>query len=205
MIFYEPGRHKEHGFRHDPFKAFVSPRPIGWISTVDIEGRTNLAPYSFFNAMSFLPPVVVFGSGTKADGSPKDSQRNVEATGEFVCNIVSEALKEQMNKTSAHLPHGEDEMSFAALEGAPSQRVKPLRVAAAPVALECRYLQSVKLPSWNEPAGNYAIFGEVIGIHVDPAIVEDGLVDVTRYRPVARLGYFDYATVSEVYQMFRPD
>lgn len=205
MIFFEPGRHKEHGFRHDPFKAFVSPRPIGWISTVDAEGRTNLAPYSFFNAMSFLPPVVVFGTGTKADGSPKDSQRNVEATGEFVCNIVSEALKEQMNQTSAHLPHGQDEMSAAGLEGAPSRTVRPLRVAAAPVALECRYLQTVKLPSWNEPAGNYAIFGEVVGIHVDPAIVEDGLVDVARYRPVARLGYFDYATVSEVYQMFRPD
>lgn len=205
MIFYQPGRHKEQGFSHDPFKAVVSPRPIGWISTVDAEGRTNLAPYSFFNAMSFLPPVVVFGTGTHPDGSPKDSQRNVEATGEFVCNIVSEALKEQMNKTSAHLPHGEDEMSFADLAGAPCQLVKPLRVAAAPVALECRYLQTVKLPAWNAPAGNYAIFGEVIGVHINPEIVENGLVDVTRYRPVARLGYFDYATVTEVFQMFRPD
>ena len=205
MIFYEPGRHKDQGFRHDPFKAFVSPRPIGWISTVDAEGRTNLAPYSFFNAMSFLPPVVVFGTGTKSDGSPKDSQRNVEATGEFVCNIVSEALKEQMNKTAIHLPHGEDEMRLAGLEGVACQKVKPLRVAAAPVALECRYLQTVELPSWDPTHGNYAIFGEVIGVHVDPAIVEDGLVDVTRYRPVSRLGYFDYSTVTEVFQMFRPD
>jgi len=128
MIFYEPGHHKDQGFRHDPFKAVVSPRPIGWISTVDTEGRTNLAPYSFFNAMSFLPPVVVFGTGTKSDGSPKDSQRNVEATGEFVCNIVSEALKEQMNKTAVHLPHGEDEMSLAGLEGAACTKVRSARL-----------------------------------------------------------------------------
>lgn len=205
MIFFRPGEHRDQGFRHDPFKAFVTPRPIGWISSVDPQGRVNLAPYSFFNAMAFLPPVVVFGTGTKADGSPKDSQRNIEATGEFVCNIVSEALKEQMNQTAIHLPHGEDEMGFAGLEGAASTLVKPPRVAAAPVALECRYLQTVKLPSTKEPAGNYAIFGEVIGMHVDPAIVEDGLVDVTRYRPVSRLGYFDYATVTEVFQMLRPD
>src|SRR3546814_19673936 len=106
MIFFEPGRHLDEGFRHDPFKAVVSPRPIVWISTVDAEGRTNLAPYSLFNAMSFLPPVVVFATGTKADGPPKDSQRNAERTGECVIAIAAYTRKEQMNKTSIPHPPG---------------------------------------------------------------------------------------------------
>src|SRR3546814_16267978 len=121
MIFFEPGRHLDEGFRHDPFKAVVSPRPIGWISTVDAEGRTNLAPYSFFNAMAFLPPVVVFGTGTKADGSTKDSQRNAERTGAVVCNIVSDALKEKMNQNAIHRPTSEEEMTFAGRAGGPGR------------------------------------------------------------------------------------
>lgn len=205
MIFYEPGTHKQHGFRHDPFKSFVSPRPIGWIGSVDAEGRTNLAPYSFFNAMASNPPVVVFGSGSLGDGTKKDSQRNIEETGEFTCSIVSHALREAMNETSAHLPHGEDEMQRAGLTGAPSTMVRPLFVADAPVALECVYMQTVELPCSAAPQRNFAIFGQVVGIHVDESIVADGMVDVTRYQPVARLGYFDYTTVSEIYAMARPD
>ena len=204
MIFYQPGHHASHGFRHDPFKAFIAPRPIGWISTVDRNGRGNLAPYSFFNAVAAAPPVIVFGTATKADGSLKDSQRNIEETGEFACSILTEALKDEMNKTAAQLPHGDDEMVAARLEGAPCRGIRALRVARSPVALECRYLQTVKLPA-NGTIGNYAIFGEVIGIHVDPAVVVDGLVDILRYRPVARLGYHDYTTVSETFSMTRPD
>lgn len=204
-MFYEPGHHASQGLRHDPFKAFVAPRPIGWISTVDRAGRGNLAPYSFFNALSAAPPVVVFGASTTADGRKKDSQRNIEETGEFACSIVSEALKDAMNQTAAHLPHGEDEMAAARIEGALCRKIRPLRVAAAPVALECRYLQTVALPSWKPGGGNFAVLGEVIGIHVDPAIVNDGLIDVTRYRPLARLGYFDYTSVRDSFQMFRPD
>ena len=204
MIFYQPGRHAEHGFRHDPFKAFIAPRPIGWISTVDRNGRGNLAPYSFFNAMAAAPPVVVFGTATKADGSVKDSQRNIEETGEFALSVVSEALKDAMNTTAAHLPHGDDEMTAGHIEGAPCRLVRALRVARSPVALECRYLQTVKLPGKGH-AGNYAIFGEVIGIHVDPSVVVDGMVDIRRYRPLARLGYHDYTVVSETFAMTRPD
>ncbi len=204
MIFYQPGLHAEHGFRHDPFKAFIAPRPIGWISTVDRDGRGNLAPYSFFNAMAAAPPVVVFGTATKADGSVKDSQRNIEETGEFALSIVSEALKDAMNATAAHLPHGDDEMAAAHIEGAPCRLIRALRVAKSPVALECRYLQTVKLPGKGH-AGNHAIFGEVIGIHVDPSVVVDGLVDIRRYRPLARLGYHDYTMVRETFSMTRPD
>jgi flavin reductase (DIM6/NTAB) family NADH-FMN oxidoreductase RutF len=154
MIFYEPGHHAPHGFRHDPFKACIVPRPICWISTVDSEGRGNLAPYSFFNAVSVSPPVLVFGTATKADGSPKDSQRNIEETGEFACSLVTEALQERMNATAAHLPHGEDEMIAAELLGASCRKIRPRRVASAPIALECRYLQTVKLPTLHPPAGN---------------------------------------------------
>ena len=204
MIFYEPGAHKEAGFKHDPFKSFVAPRPIGWIGSIDGEGRTNLAPYSFFNAMASNTPVVVFGSGSRPDGSLKDSHRNVEETGEFTVNIVSHALKDEMNETSAALPPGENEMVVAGLEGAPSKLIKPLRVAAAPVSFECTYMQTVELECWNKPQRNFVIFGKVIGIHVNDDMVEDGLAKVEKWQPVSRLGYFDYATVTEVYEMFRP-
>jgi len=204
MIFYEPGGHKDAGFSHDPFKSFISPRPIGWIGSLDGEGRTNLAPYSFFNAMASNPPVVVFGSGSRADGSLKDSQRNVEETGEFTVNIVSHALKDEMNETSAALPPGENEMVAAGLEGAPSRLIKPLRVARAPISMECKYLQTVELECWNAPQRNFVIFGKVIGIHVAEDIIEDGLCKPDKWQPVSRLGYFDYATVTETFEMLRP-
>ena len=205
-MFYKVGTHKEHGFRHDPFKAFISPRPIGWISTLSEQGDSNLAPYSFFNAVSSDPPVVFFAGGSKRGiGGPKDSQRNAETTGEFVCSIVSHAQREQMNITSLHLPHGKDEMPEAGLEGEPSVIVKPLRVKGAPVHLECKYLKSIQTPCWSENQENWVVFGEVLGIHVDESIIKNGHVDVTLYQPVSRLGYMDYATVSEIYTMDRPD
>ncbi|NQW10266.1 MAG: flavin reductase family protein [Alphaproteobacteria bacterium] len=204
MIFYEPGTHKQHGFKHDPFKAFVTPRPIGWIGSIDADGRTNLAPYSFFNAMASNPPQVVFGSGSHADGSKKDSQRNVEDMGEFTVNIVAHALREQMNETSAALPHGDSEFDAAGIEGAPSKLIKPLRVAAAPVAFECVYLRTIELEHWSPPHRNFMVLGKVIGIHVSEDVVVDGLADVTKWSPVSRLGYFDYSTVDNVFEMFRP-
>lgn len=204
MIFYKPGDHKEAGFKHDPFKAFISPRPIGWIGSMDGQGRTNLAPYSFFNAMSSNPPVVVFGSGSQADGSKKDSQRNVEETGEFTVNIVAHALKDEMNETSAALAHGEDEMQHAGLEGAPSNLIKPLRVAKAPISMECEYLQTVEIECWAKPQRNFVIFGKVIGIHVSEEVIVDGIAKAEKWQPVSRLGYFDYATVTETFEMFRP-
>ena len=135
----------------------------------------------------------------------KDSQLNAEQTGEFVCSIVGHDQREAMNQTSIHLPYGQDEMPNAGLEGEAAELVKPLRVKNAPVHLECIYMQSVEMPCWHEGRENWVIFGEVVGIHVDPKIITDGLVDVTIYKPVSRLGYMDYSTVTDLFQMDRPD
>lgn len=204
MIFYEPGQHKEHGFTHDPFKAFVSPRPIGWIGSIDDQGRTNLAPYSFFNAMASNPPQVLFGTGSRPDGSKKDSQLNIEQTGEFTVNIVAHVLKDDMNETSAALAHGESEYEAAGIEGAASRLVKPLRVAKAPISFECVYKQTIELECWEPNHRNFVLIGKVVGIHVSEDVIVEGKADVTKWQPVSRLGYFDYATVTEVFEMFRP-
>ena len=136
--FYEPA--KGHNLPHDPFKAIVAPRPIGWISSQDAEGRLNLAPYSFFNAVCDRPPMVMFSSS-----GWKDSVANIKATGEFVCNLVTRPLAEKMNQTSATLPHGASEFDFAGLAAAPSRIVSPPRVAGAPAALECKLVEIIQL------------------------------------------------------------
>lgn len=182
--------------RHDPFKALVTPRPIGWIGSVDAQGRANLAPYSFFNALSDRPPMVVFSSAGR-----KDSLRNIEATGEFTCSLVSHALREGMNLSSAPLAEGVDEFDAAGLAKAPSLRVKPPRVAAAPAALECRLWRTLDLP------GSYtAVFGEVVAIYIDDALVKDGRVDTGAMRLVSRLGYMDYGVLEPeaVFSLNRP-
>jgi len=202
-MFYQPSL-GDHGMRHDPFKALVVPRPIGWISSLDAEGRANLAPYSFFNAMAADPPVVVFGTGLRRDPVRKDSQANIEATGEFVCNLSTEALTHEMNASSASLPAGADEFEHAGLAKAPCRLVKVPRVAASPVALECRYLKTVELPCTTPGRANYAVFGEVIGVHIDDSLIVDGRVDITRARPLARLGYMDYTVVERVFSLNRP-
>ncbi|MBX9740770.1 MAG: flavin reductase family protein [Beijerinckiaceae bacterium] len=181
-----------HGLRHDPFKALVSPRPIGWVSTLSRAGVANLAPYSFFAAVSEKPAYVIFS----ASGS-KDTRRNVEDTGEFVCSIASYDLREQMNKTSARLPADCSEFEHAGLERAPSRMVAPPRVAASPAALECRYWKTIELPVASAQAKPHAvIFGLVVGIYIDDRVIEDGMVLTDRIRPLARLGYRDYAFVS---------
>ncbi|MSP49907.1 MAG: flavin reductase family protein [Alphaproteobacteria bacterium] len=203
-MFYQPAL-RDHGLRHDPFKALVAPRPIGWISSLDAEGRANLAPYSFYNAMAADPPVVAFGTTMRPRESVhKDSHANIEATGEFVVNLATEALREQMNASSASLPAGADEFAHAGLETAPSRLVKPPRVAASPVALECRHLTTVELPCDTPGRANYAVFGRVVGIHIDDALVVDGRVDILLSRPLARLGYMDYTVVDNVFAMDRP-
>ncbi|TYO90752.1 flavin reductase family protein [Oceanicella actignis] len=195
-----------HGLPHDPFKAIVAPRPIGWISTVDEEGRANLAPYSFFNAVADRPPVVMYSTTGRKLGldERKDSLANIRRTGEFVVNLTSWDLREQMNATSAHLPHGEDEFLAAGLEKAPSVEVAPPRVAAAPAALECRLLQEVALPCWDETGENVVVFGEVVHIHIRDDMIVDGRFDLTRSRPLARCGYQDYAVIERLFQMRRP-
>ncbi|HWX50805.1 MAG TPA: flavin reductase family protein [Roseomonas sp.] len=197
--FYDP--REGHGLPHDPFKAILAPRPIGWISSLDEQGRVNLAPYSFFNGFSSNPPIVAFGSE-----GPKDSLRNVEATGEFVCNLVSRVLAEAMNETAAPLPHGENEMLRAGLEPAPSTRVRPPRVAQAPAALECKLLQVVALSDVEgRPLRARMVIGQVVGVHIRREFLKDGIFDTVAAHPVARCGYRgDYAEVTSLFEMLRP-
>lgn len=200
-MFYRPDD-RPAVLTHNPFKAIVAPRPIGWISTRDGEGRNNLAPYSFFNAVSDAPPIVMFAStGAKPDrAGTKDSMAALEQTGVFAVNIVSEALRDPMNASSAPLPAGEDEFAAAGLTAAPCEVIDCPRVAEAPASFECRVWKVLTLPG----ESNRVAFGEVVGVHIDPAFIVDGRFDVTRVRPLSRLGYRDYATVTEVFSLNRP-
>ncbi len=192
--------------RFSPFKALVVPRPIGWISTISAAGAVNLAPFSFFNGVSDDPPCVMYcPNGTHRDGGPKDSLKNVQETGEFVFNLCNWELREKMNLTAEHLPRGIDEMSAAGLAALPSEKVAPPRVAAAPAAFECRHIQTVDLPVGSGGKGSHIVIGEVVGIHIDDSVIVDGIVDIGLLRPVARLGYMDYAVVEESFSMARPD
>lgn len=194
-----------HGLPHSPFNAIVVPRPIGWISSLDADGRVNLAPYSFFNAVAYTPPQVMFSaSGGHVQGGLKDSVANIEATGEFVVNLATWDLRRQMNASSIAAPHGIDEFEVAGLTKARSELVAPPRVAETPVHLECRYVQSVKLLSSHPDNPPTVVFGEVLGIHIDDSVLTDGLVDMAKLQPIGRLGYMDYVKVTEVFTMQRP-
>lgn len=186
-MFYETAKN-DHGLPHNPFKALVAPRPIGWITAMNARGDVNLSPYSFFNAVSDRPDMVIFSS----DGH-KDALVFIEETGEFVCNFATFDLREQMNATSAPLQRGENEMTFAGLTPAPSRLVKPPRVAEAPAALECKWLKTVALdPIDGTPARYYLAVGQVVGIHIDDRFIVDGFVDTAAMQPIARAGYHDY-------------
>jgi len=203
-MFYEP-RLGHGGLAIDPLKALVVPRPIGWISSVDLEGRVNLAPFSFFNMVADSPPIVMFApTGAKADGSRKDSLNNAEAVGAFVVNLATYDLRDQMNATSARLAAGENEAQAAGLEMVPSSIVAPPRVKASPVALECRYLQSVTLPTLDPAQPNTVVFGDIVGVHIDDGLIVDGRVDITRAKPIARMGYALYAVIEQTFRMTRP-
>jgi flavin reductase (DIM6/NTAB) family NADH-FMN oxidoreductase RutF len=199
FIFYEPGR--RHGLPHDPFKAIIAPRPIGWISTVDEQGRPNLAPYSYFNAISTRPPTVMFSSE-----GVKDSVRNAMATREFVCNLATAALAEAMNQTSASVPHDVNEFALAKLATAPCRLVRPLRVADSPAALECKVLDVLQLRDLDgRPTDRHVVLGQVVGIHIDESCLENGRFMTAKAVPIARCGYHDYASVTSVFSMLRPD
>jgi flavin reductase (DIM6/NTAB) family NADH-FMN oxidoreductase RutF len=210
-MFFDPREvgMKPPPFKHTVYNALVVPRPIGWISTVDRDGVVNLAPYSFFNALSGDPPCVMYcpngyKTGTK---EPKDSLTNTEATGEFVFNLCTHDLREQMNLTSAHVPRSVDEMAEAGLEAAPCNLVKAPRVAASPIALECKHHVTVTLPSAKNGSPNNVVIGEVIGIHIADEVIVDGIIDIHKIRPLARLGYLDYATIEpeNIFAISRPD
>lgn len=195
-MFYEP-KNKDHGLPKNPFNSLIVPRPIGWISSVDTAGVFNLAPYSFFNAVCYQPPTVMFsaGVGSASDGM-KDSVRNIETTGEFVCNLATWETREQMNQSSLSAPPEVDEIALAGLTPVPSSLISAPRIAEAPVHLECRYLKGVDIPGWKDADAFRVIFGEVVGVHIDDSLITDeGLVDVVKMLAIGRLGYNDYARV----------
>lgn len=197
-MFYEPS--KGHGLPHDPSKAIVAPRPIGWISTVNKAGEVNLAPYSFFNEFSTRPFIVWFSS----EGE-KDSATFAEETGEFVANLVSRDLAEKMVRTAVDAPRGVTEFDYADLAMAPSRLVAPPRVAAAPAALECRVTEILRPKALDgTPTSAIVVAGEVVGVHIDDAFLKDGIFDIVRAGNVGRLGYMDYASVSKIFSMRRP-
>ena len=203
-MFYETA--KGSPLSPDPFKSIVVPRPIGWISTVDAHGKVNLAPFSFYNGVSETPPMVMFSAGGSYGSSPaKHSLINARETGEFVVNLVSEKLKEAMNATAAMVEMGVDEMKLAGLEPAPCRLVKAPRVAASPVALECKVWRIVDLPGDGSGVAYAVVIGRVLGIHIDDAIIKDGRIDTLAFKPVGRLGYSEYTTVDNVWRMRRPD
>ena len=202
-MFYEP--RNGHGLPHDPFKACVAPRPIGWISTVSPEGIPNLAPFSYFNAVLDAPPTVMFAtSGPHKEGPLKDSARNAMETGEFVYNMVPYALREAMNQTSASVGRAVDEFELAGLEKAPSRIVKPPRVAASPIQLECKTIQVLALPTSKPGLESRVVFGEVVGVHIHDAVLVNGQVDLRLIAPLARCGYQDYSPATEFLAMARP-
>ena len=202
-MFYRTTEH--HGLRRDPFNAIVVPRPIGWISSIDAQGAVNLAPYSFFNAVAYTPPQVMFAATTThTHGGLKDSIKNAQETGEFVVNLVTWELRTQMNATAVPAPGNVNEFEYAGVTQAPSRLVKPPRVAESPVQLECTYTRTVELPTDDPDDPNTVVFGQVIGIHIADRAIKDGLVDTVALKPVGRLGYLDYVCVTRSFSMERP-
>ncbi|MBL6458391.1 flavin reductase family protein [Belnapia sp. T6] len=197
-MFYEP-RHG-HGLPHDPIKAIVAPRPIGWISTIDAAGRPNLAPYSYFNMVHNRPPMVAFGS----EGL-KHSAANAFATREFVFNLATRPLFAAMNASSGDLPEGMNEFDAAGLAAVPSRMVRPPRVAESPAALECRVVQAMKLNDLDgRPTDGFLVIGQVVGIHIDDRFLIGGRFDAVAAQTIARCGYRDYTQVTETFEALRP-
>ena len=197
-MFYDAIRN-DHGFAVDPFKSLIA-RPIGWLSTLSAEGVANLAPYSFFNAVSERPHYVVFGSS-----GYKDSLRNIEATGEFAVNVATYPIREAMNMSSSVVPSHVDEFALAGLTKAPCQLIKAPRVAESPANLECRLHKTMELPDDEGKVSNWLVVGRVIGIHIDDRFIENGRVNSNAMQMISRLGYAEYATIDDVWRMRRPN
>jgi len=199
MHFYQPLQ--GHGLPHDPFNAIVGPRPIGWIASQDPAGLLNLAPYSFFNAFNYTPPIVGFASLGR-----KDTVRNIEATGEFVWNLVTRDLADAMNASCAAVPPGVNEFELAGLATAPSRVVKVPRVAASPVTFECRLTQIIQLQNTGgDQLDTWLTLGEVVGVHIDERLLVDGIYDTAAARPILRGGGpADYFELGPRFRMKRP-
>jgi flavin reductase (DIM6/NTAB) family NADH-FMN oxidoreductase RutF len=199
-MFYETRQRDKSLLPHDPFKAIVAPRPIGWISTRGADGRINLAPYSFFNAFSSSPPIVGFSS----EGL-KDSASFARESGEFVANLASHDLMQAMSATSAPLPRGQSEFDHAGLTMAPCRLVRAPRVAECHAAMECKVVEIVTLKNHRgEALDNYLVVGEVVAFHIDDAYIREGRFDTAAAQPLARCGYQDYAVVDKLIALARP-
>jgi flavin reductase (DIM6/NTAB) family NADH-FMN oxidoreductase RutF len=201
MLFYEPEARDQAVLAHDPFKALVAPRPIGWVSSVNTDGQVNLAPYSFFNAVGEGPPMLAFSSY-----GAKDSATFAGEVPEFVWNLATFELREAMNETSARLPRGTNEFDHAGLTMAPSRLVTPPRVAESPCAMECRVVHHLELHDIaGRPANQFLVIGQVVGIHLDERLIVDGVVETSTVRPIARCGGpADYTIVERIFKMARP-
>jgi flavin reductase (DIM6/NTAB) family NADH-FMN oxidoreductase RutF len=202
MYSYEPAN--GHGLKHDPFNAIVGPRPIGWISSVGADGVVNLAPYSFFNAFNYHPPIIGFSSI-----GWKDSVANIKETGEFVWNLATRALADKMNATSATVPRGIDEFGLGQLTHLPSTKIAPPRVGESPVHFECKLTQLIQLEGIGGVAVNtWMVFGEVVAVHIDPSLIVEGVYQTANAHPILRAGRWgDYAEVSPdiMFVMPRPN
>ena len=200
-MFYRP--EDGHGLPHNPFNAVVTPRPIGWISSRGADGRDNLAPYSFFNAVAYVPPQVMFAStSAKSDrGDTKDSVAQIRETGVFCVNIVEYAMRDAMNASSATIPADASEFDHAGLTRVECETIPCARVDGVPAALECTLVDVVKLRG----EANYLVLGEVTGIYMRDDCMKDGVFDITSYQPLTRLGYRDYSMITDLFSLARPD
>ena len=199
-MFFEPNSRDKTVLPHDPFKALIAPRPVGWISSMDRDGRVNLAPYSFFNAFSGAPPLVGFCS----EGE-KDSMTFARDSGEFVWNMATYDLRWQMSESSAPLGRGQSEFEHTGLTMAPSKLVQAPRVKESPAQLECKVTEIFQLRDMDgHQTSRFLVMGQVIGIHIDDDCIENGIVQITRMKPIARCGYQDYSVLDEVFAIRRP-
>lgn len=199
-MFYDT-QSNAHGMAHDPFKAIVAPRPIGWIGTKGRDGTRNLSPYSFFNAVGDRPKMVMFSSSGR-----KDSLRNVEQTGVFTASFVGRALLHQMSASSAAVPYEVDEFALAGLTAAPGRIVDAPYVGEAVAALECRVTKVVTLPDMEgKETDSHVVFGQVVGIHIADSMIRNGRFDLAAADPIMRLGYMDYAGMGPVFELRRPN
>ena len=206
-MYYRPGR-DDHGLPRNPFNALITPRPIAWIVARDGNGVDNLAPFSFFNGAAYEPPIVSTAfTGAKLgahQGERKDTLANIEATGVYSVNLVPTSLKDAMNASAAHLGAGESEFAAAGVTNVDCAEIACGRVAESPATLECELVEVVNLPN-EGPGRNATIFGQVVGVHIDDAILKDGLIDPTSFKPLARMGYLDYASITDIFTLKRPE
>lgn len=203
-MYYDPAKN-DHGLARAPFKSCVVPRPIGWISTVSLDGVDNLAPYSQFQNLGFDPAFVMFAANQGRRGRRKDSVVNAEETGEFVYNMATWDLRDAVSLSGAEQPPEVDEFQIAGVTKAPSVRVRPCRVAESPIQFECEYYETVRLPGRDGIGATDLVIGRVVLIHIkDEFITEDGRIDILKIRPLARLGYYDYTTVDSIVELAIP-